>query len=107
MGVYPGRIHVDTRTVADTKTCPYYYRKPSASYVSVPGGFPGWAPSKQPAAVAATPATPANNAAVPIKFSTKTVDGVSINGVTYAPVRALAEAMGHTIEWDGKQVTVR
>lgn len=35
------------------------------------------------------------------------LEGILINGRTYAPVRALAKALGRTVEWDGQKVTIK
>ncbi|WP_411844567.1 stalk domain-containing protein [Schinkia azotoformans] len=43
---------------------------------------------------------------VNIIAGTKLIDGVNINGVTYAPVRELSELLGKKVEWDQKTSTV-
>ncbi|WP_411844504.1 N-acetylmuramoyl-L-alanine amidase [Schinkia azotoformans] len=43
---------------------------------------------------------------VNIISGTKLIDGVNINGVTYAPVRELSELLGKKVEWDQKASTV-
>lgn len=56
----------------------------------------------RPAEQAPAPAapSPANEDAVKIVAGEKTIEGIMLNGVTYAPVRALAEALGKQVKWD-------
>jgi len=41
-----------------------------------------------------------------IKYQGKDLPGVIIDGVSYAPVRQLAAALGKTVTWDGKTVRI-
>ncbi len=41
-----------------------------------------------------------------VVFGEPIAEGVLINGVSYAPVRALAEALGRRVRWDGNARTV-
>lgn len=55
------------------------------------------------------PAHPTDPSAVTIKAGGRVFAGKLIDGTAYAPVRALAEALGKTVQWDGatKTVTIR
>lgn len=57
-------------------------------------------PGPEPAPV------PAVQGTVKIKVGGVVLDGMLINDRAYAPVRALAEALGRTVEWDGATMTV-
>lgn len=41
-----------------------------------------------------------------IKTGNTVIEGVLLNGTTYAPVRLLAESLGKTVNWDGSTNTV-
>jgi len=44
---------------------------------------------------------------VRIEVAGKILDGKLIDDRTFAPIRALAEALGHTVEWDGERNLVK
>jgi len=43
----------------------------------------------------------------PDGVSTVTLEGFNMQGSVYVQVRALSETLGHMVDWDGKQVTVK
>ncbi len=104
IGLYPGRIHVDTRPGR------YRYRKPGKDYITV-AGFPGYA---LPVAPEPEPVVdPATAESVPVELLCRcggliaTVEGIRLDGSIYAPVRQLCESLGHTVEWTGDKVIVK
>jgi len=44
---------------------------------------------------------------IKIAIGNITIDAVAINNISYAPVRDFAEALGKTVNWDGKQVIIQ
>lgn len=99
VGLYPSHAHVDTR--------PSRSRWDSRSGLNViVSGFPGWLAPDRPAA-----STPDDNVPIIVKCpcggDLGLAKGRNIKGTVYAPLRAICVALGHPVDWDGKQVTVR
>lgn len=101
IGVYGTFTHVDVRASRSR------WDQRSGKQVVV-GGWPGYQGPEPEPIVDPTPAE-----TVPVELLCRcggliaTVEGVRLNGAVYVPVRALGEALGHTVEWTGGKVTVK
>lgn len=51
--------------------------------------------------------TVADASKIKIKVGARLIEGMIIDNRSYAPVRELAEALGHKVEWDDKKRTVK
>jgi hypothetical protein len=94
IGLYPDFVHIDTRDA------PYCFRKPGQAEIPVPGGFPGYVPADRRVHVKVLCRCGGTVVAE--------LSGILLaDGLAYAPVRPLCEALGHSVDWDGANVTVR
>jgi len=107
VGLYSTFVHVDVRANRSR------WDQRSGVQVTVKG-FPGYvdpdaAKKASPQAVQEIQNMPEVAAAdaVPVVVGNTKISGIRINGSIYAPVRAIGEAAGLTVHWDGKQVTVK
>jgi N-acetyl-anhydromuramyl-L-alanine amidase AmpD len=86
---------------ADTEHIIGHYRIDSINRANDPGpGFP-WK-----RLLSDIPLEPTILPAVVVKIAGPTINGIIIDDVSYAPVRALAESLGYQVEWDADKNTV-